>query len=683
MFEEQKIKGACPHDCPDACAIVTTVVDGKAVDLRGAEDHPSTAGKLCNKVAHYLERTYHPERLRTPLKRINSKAEKPQWQAISWEEAYAEIATRFKHISQQHGAEAILPYSYAGHLGALHYASLGHRLFYALGASQLDRTICSAAGGEAIKLTIGNTVGTHMEQVVDSELVILWGTNSVTSNLHFWSRVQEAKRRGAYLISIDPYKNRSAEKCHEWLPIKPGTDAALAFALMHCLVRDGKTDEDYLNQYCLGSEEMKAMVGAWSPAKAAEITGLSVAQIESLAARYGATRKSFIRLNYGLQRHHGGGNAVRAISCLPAFSGAWRERSGGCLLSSSGWYPLQNALMQMPELMPTPKPRMVNMSQLGEALTTLTPPIKALYVYNANPAAVAPDNNQIIKGLKRDDLFTVVHDCFITDTAEFADLVLPATTFLEAEDIHRSYGHSSVLFNHAAIAPVGESRRNTRVFRELAQALGLTHPALYESDASLVRKAFDWQDPKLIDSSLAELKDKGFVHMQLPEAPFAQGGFPTESGKCEMYSTKAERMGLSPLPSYVAPLEASDALLCGQYPLSLNTPPAHDFMNSTFANMTRFTTPLAAPEVMVHPVDAATYGIEDGAWVQVHNARGKVKLKAKISDTTRQGVLTALSIWWRSLSPDGQNINALTPQHLTDIGRGATFYDCQVAITAA
>jgi anaerobic selenocysteine-containing dehydrogenase len=620
-------KGACPHDCPDTCALEYHVAGGKLIEVKGAAGHSVTAGVLCTKVAKYALRTYHPTRIKTPLKRVGAKGE-GKFVPISWDEALATIASKFTSIIAEHGAESILPYSYAGNMGLLQCQSMDRRFFHAIGASQLERGICSSAGAAGLAVTLGSRLGTDMEAFAGSELIILWGTNPITSNLHLWSRCQEAKRRGARLIAIDPYRSLSAEKCHQWLPIKPGTDAALALAMMHVLIRDDLLDHDYIAKYTLGFAELKARAAAWTPLRASDICGIPAADIEALAKAYGSTQKAAIRLNYGMQRHGGGGMAVRTITCLPALTGAWREASGGALLSTSGAYPINVAHLERPDLMPRVDgqlPRVVNMSALGDALAWSAPGcplslgervgvraavpepslqgtappsplaplpegegnqsrLKALFVYNSNPAAVAPDGNAVLAGLAREDLFTVVSEIFITDTARYADIVLPATTSPEHDDINRSYGHYDIVLNRRAIDPVGESVPNTELFRRLAKAMNLTDPCFNETDESMLRHAFDWSHFSLAGQSFETLERDGFLRLNYPKkdgfiTPFAEGGFGTPSGKCEFYSEALGKRGFDPLPTYIPPHEAATEAL----PLALNTPPARNFMNSTFA----------------------------------------------------------------------------------------------------
>ena len=684
------VKGACPHDCPDTCALEYHVSDGTLVDVKGSSTHSVTAGVLCTKVAKYPLRTYHPTRVKTPLKRVGAKGE-GKFAPISWDEALATIADKFRSIITDHGAEAILPYSYAGNMGMLQYGSMDRRFFHVLGASQLDRTICASAGAAGLTVTLGSRLGTDIEAFAHSELIILWGTNPITSNLHLWSRCQEAKRRGARLIAIDPYRSLSAEKCHQWLPIKPGTDAALALAMMHVLIRDDRLDHEYIARHTLGFGPLKERVADWTPERASAICGIPAADIEALAAAYGATKKAAIRLNYGMQRHGGGGMATRTIACLPALTGAWREASGGLQLSTSGAYPMNLGYLERPDLMPKrggKLPRVVNMNALGDALTvTNDPPVKSLFVYNSNPGAVAPDGNVVLRGLAREDLFTVVHDVFITDTARFADIVLPATTSPEHDDINRSYGHYDLVINRRAIAPVGESLPNTELFRRLARTMGLTDPCFGEDDESLIRHAFDWNHPSLAGQSFDALERDGFLRLNYPKkdgfiTPFADGGFGTLSGKCEFYSETLAGRGLDPLPNYVPPHEGDASDVAKEFPLALNTPPLRNAMNSTFGNIDELMAGYGAPTLQLHPADAQARDLTDSQRVRVWNRRGSMQLTMRLSENTRPGVATILWGHWRNHPGADGFVNDLTSQALADMGGGATFYDCRVEVAA-
>jgi len=678
------VRAACPHDCPDTCALLVTVENGRAVDIAGAPDHPTTRGTLCTKVARYLERTYAKDRVLHPLRRAGPKGS-GRFERIGWEEALDTIAERFKAIAaSSDGPQAILPYSYAGTMGLVQSSSMDRRFFHRLGASLLDRTICATAGKEGYAATIGASIGTDLEQFEHAKLILIWGSNPIVSNLHLWGRVQEAKRRGAALVAIDPYRSLSAEKCHRHLAPLPGTDAALALGMMHVLVAENLLDRDYIERYTLGFDRLAERVREYPPARAADITGLAVEEIVTLAREYGTIKPAAIRLNYGLQRHAGGGMAVRTIACLPALVGAWRDPAGGVLLSSSGAYPVDRDALERPDLIRN-RPRTVNMSAIGNALTeTCDPPIRAIYVYNSNPVAVAPESRKVAAGFGREDLFCVVHDVFLTDTADFADIVLPATTQLEHFDVHSSYGHLYVLANNPAVQPLGEAKPNSEVFRLLARRMGFEEACFRQSDEDIARHAFSSSHPRARGLDWNAMKAKGWQRLAVPEtfAPFAQGGFPTPSGKCEFYSETLARRGLDPLPAYVPPREsaASNPELARRYPLAMISPPARHALNSTFANLPLFLEHERTPWLELNPGDAAARGIATGDRVRAYNDRGELTLTARVSEAARPGVVVALSIWWRKLSPDGNNANALTGQALTDLGKAATFYDCLVQV---
>jgi len=677
------VRGACPHDCPDTCALHIGVIDGRAIDIAGDPEHPTTRGTLCTKVARYLERTYSDERILHPLRRVGSKGE-GRFERIGWDEALRTIAQRFKSIVDSlDGPESIVPYSYAGTMGMLQYGSMDRRFFHKMGASLLDRTICSTAGKAGYIATIGAAIGTDLEQFENARLILIWGSNPVVSNLHLWSRIQEAKRRGAKLVAIDPYLSQSAEKCHDHLALLPGTDAALALGMMHVLIAEDLLDHDYIAQHTLGFDALRTRVAEWTPARAATTTGLNEARIVTLAREYGTVRPAVIRLNYGMQRHAGGGMAVRTVACLPALVGAWRDPAGGALLSSSGTYPIDFKALERPHLI-RGKPRTINMSTIGDALLEAVPPIRALYVYNSNPAAVAPESTKVLRGLARDDLFCVVHDVFLTDTADYADIVLPATTQLEHIDIHSSYGHLYVLANNRAIEPLGEAKPNTEVFRHLAAAMGFDDACFRESDEDIARSALMGDDPRASGIDWDTLRARGWQRLNVPSpfAPFANGGFRTPSGKCEFYSETLARQGLDPLPTYTPPREsvASNPELAARFPLAMLSPPARNALNSTFANLPVFLDTEKTPWLDMHPADAAARAIVGGDKVRVFNDRGSLVLTARITDRTREGVVVALSIWWRKLSPDATNANMVTGQALTDMGRAATFYDTLVEV---
>jgi anaerobic selenocysteine-containing dehydrogenase len=681
------VRGACPHDCPDTCALHVTVENGRAVGIAGDPLHPTTRGTLCTKVARYLERTYSDQRLLYPMRRAGRKGE-GKFERIGWNEALDIIATRFRAIAASpDGPQAIVPYSYAGTMGLLQYGSMDRRFFHRLGASQLDRTICSSAGKAGYIATIGAAIGTDLEQFENAKLILIWGSNPIVSNLHLWSRIQEAKRRGAKLVAIDPYRSQSAEKCDVHLALLPGTDAALALGMMHVLVADDLLDHDYIASHTLGFEQLRARVAEWPPERAAAITGLSATAIVELARDYGTIRPAAIRLNYGMQRHAGGGMAMRTAACLPALVGAWRDPAGGALLSSSGTYPVNSKALERPDLIWN-NPRTINMSTIGNALLDVKdPPVRALYVYNSNPVAVAPESARVVSGFSREDLFCVVHDVFLTDTADYADIVLPATTQLEHVDIHSSYGHLYVVANNRAIEPLGEAKPNTEVFRLLAAAMGFAEDCFRESDESMAQAALLSTHSRAKGIDWNTLKEHGWQRLNVPSpfAPFAEGGFPTPSGKCEFYSESLARQGLDPLPTYTPPRESvtSNPVLASRFPLALLSPPARNALNSTFANLPVFLETEKTPRLDMHPADAEARGIVDGDRLRVFNDRGSLTLTARVTDKARQGVVVALSIWWRKLSPDISNANMVTGQALTDMGRAATFYDALVEVEKA
>ncbi|MBS0319572.1 MAG: molybdopterin oxidoreductase family protein [Proteobacteria bacterium] len=679
------VRGACPHDCPDTCAMHVTVENGRAIALRGAPDHPPTAGVLCTKVARYLERTYSPDRVLHPLRRTGPKGPGARFERISWDEALDTIADRFRAIVATDGADAIVPYSYAGNMGLLQYGSMDRRFFHRLGAALLDRTICASAGKAGWVSVIGATVGMDVEAYAESELILIWGSNPVASNVHFWARAQAAKRRGARLVAIDPYRSATADKCHEHVAVMPGTDAALAFGLMHVLIRDGLVDQDYVARYTVGYDALAARAATFTPSRVATLCGIEASTVERLAHDYGTRNPAAIRLNYGMQRHAGGGNAVRAVACLPALVGAWRHPAGGALLSSSGTFPVDGAALERPDLI-RGTPRTVNMSAIGDALNDAAHPIKALFVYNSNPLAVAPESAKVERGLARDDLFCVVHEIFRTDTADYADILLPATTHLENTDIHNSYGHLYVTANNPSIAPRGEALANTELFRRLAARMGFDEPCFADSDDDLARQAFRRDDPRMAGIDWDRLKQQGHARLNVPTpyAPFAEGNFPTRSGRCEFHSATLAAQGADPLPDYVPPREsaATAPALARRYPLAFISPPARNFLNSSFANLPTFLAEEREPRVWLHPDDAASRALSEGDRVRVHNDRGAFAARLHVTDRVKPGVAVAPSIWWRKLSPDGRNANQVTGQALTDMGRAATFYDCLVEVAA-
>ena len=678
------IRAVCPHDCPDTCAMLVTVDDnGRAIRIAGDPDHPVTRGFLCTKVAKYLERTYHEGRLLYPQIRAGAKGE-GKFRRATWDEALELIADKLNAIRADN-PQSILPYSYGGTLGMIQGDSMSMRFFHRIGASLLERTICATAGMTAWNACYGIRMGTDIEGIPDAKLIILWGTNTLTSNPHLWPFIRKAKANGARTICIDPLRTRTAQACDEHIAIRPGTDAALALALMHIAFRENLHDRQYLDQMTVGWEKLRDRVLAeYSPERVASIARIPVETIERLGMLYASTQPSFIRLNYGLQRHAGGGSAVRAIALLPAITGAWNYAGGGAQLSTSQIFPLNSAYLERTDLIP-PGTRTINMALLGETLTeTNDPPVRAMIVYNSNPAAIAPDRDRVLDGLSRHDLFTVVIEHFQTDTADYADVLLPATTQLEHTDAHKAYGHLYLSYNNAAIAPLGESLPNSEIFRRIAARMGLDHPELQESDESMIRNAVS----TVPGIEFEDLRERGWIRLQLPSPhlPYRSGAkLPTPSGKIEIDSSRFAAEGLDPVPSYIAPRESEerDPELARRFPLALISPPAHSFLNSTFVNVASLRRSAGKPTLEIHADDATRRGIDAGDVVRIHNDRGYFTAEAVITDRVRPGVVCAPSVWWPKLASDRRNANHTTSQALTDIGHGATFYDNLVEVSRA
>lgn len=678
-----------------------TVEDGRATRVQGDPTHPVTRGFLCAKVTKYLDRVYSPDRLLYPMRRSapkgQGKGDASDFTRISWDEALDEISRRFQQISDDFGPEAILPYSYAGNMGLLSYSGMAHRFFYRLGASQLDRTICASAGGAGMQTVIGRNVGMEPQAFRDSKYIIAWGANIHATNVHLWPFIEEARRKGAKLVVIDPYKTRTA-RCADWyLPINPGTDVALALAMMHVIINENLYDADYVSKYTLGFDELKKRVQDYSPERVAPWTGISASDITKLAREYATVRPAAIRVNYGVQRSQNGGSAIRAVAMLPCITGSWAEVGGGLQLSTSGAFYMNVHALERPDLMaksPLGRPaRIVNMSELGKALTQLDgPPVKAVFVYNSNPAVVAPNHHDVIRGFLRPDLFTVVHEQFFTDTTLYADIVLPATTFLEHKELNKAYGHTYVQLSSQAIEPLGESRSNTQMFAALAQRMGFTEECFQQDadamiDATLspapISRPADWE--KWMDGITRErLEAEGHVRLNIgdgPFLPFAKGGFATASGKAELYSKSLEEQGLDPVVSFVPPEESRLSERARQFPLELLARKADNFLNSSFTNIPSIQK-MERPELLeIHTADAQKRDIHEGDWVRVFNQRGEVRLRAHVNGAVQPGVVAA-RLNANRFTPDGKSINSLTSETLTDIGGGATFYSCLVEVEA-
>jgi anaerobic selenocysteine-containing dehydrogenase len=687
------IHAACSHDCPDACGVLITVEDGRATKIQGDPAHPVTRGFLCAKVAKYLDRVYSPDRVLYPMRRVAPKGI-AGFQRITWDEALDEITDRFRKIINEFGSEAILPYSYGGNIGTLNGASMDRRFFHRLGASQLERNICSAAGEAGLKSVIGVKLGTEPEQFAQSRYIIAWAANIHGNNVHLWPFIEEARRKGAKLVVIDPYRTRTAA-CADWyLPINPGTDAALALGMMHVIINENLHDADYVERYTIGFDELRKKATDYPPERVAQWTGIAAADILKLAREYASTRPSVIRLNYGVQRSERGGMATRAVTMLPCITGSWKEVGGGLQLSTSEAYGLNGDALERPDLMlkALGRPaRSVNMVELGRALNSLeSPPIKALFVYNSNPAAVCPNHNEVIKGLRRPDLFTVVHEQFFTDTTDYADIVLPATTFFEQKDLQKAYGHYYLQMSHQTIAPLGECRPNVEVFRSLAQRMGFDDDCFGESVEQMIDVALESPNPWLQGIDRKRLEQEGHVRLnfekQFPGSqdsdfflPFARGGFRTASGKAELYSEALKLQGVDPVVEFTPPEESRHGALARAFPLELLARKSDNFLNSTFSNlpeMQRLEKETGLLEM--NAADARTRGISDGDTVRVFNRRGDIHLKARVDGKVQPGVVCARLSWAKLTS--GRNINVLTSEKLTDLGNSATFYSVLVEV---
>ncbi len=703
------VHAACPHDCPDACGVLITVEDGRATKIQGDPGHPVTRGFLCAKVAKYLDRVYSPDRVLYPMRRIAAKGLAPAnagegaratrtWQRISWDEALDEIASRFRAIISEFGSEAILPYSYGGTLGALNGGSMDRRFFQRLGASELERTICSSAGEAGLESVMGVKLGTEPEQFIHSRYIIAWASNIHGNNVHLWPFIVEARRRGAKLVVIDPYRTRTAA-CADWyLPINPGTDAALALAMMHVIIGEGLHDADYVAKHTLGFDQLCEKVKAYPPERAAQWTGIAAEDIRKLAREYATVRPSVIRVNYGVQRSEGGGTAMRAISMLPCIIGSLKEAGGGIHLSTSGAFDLNKDALRRPDLKPNGlerPPRMVNMVRLGEALNTLDdPPVKALFVYNSNPAAVCPNHNEVVRGLKRTDLFTVVHEQFFTDTTDYADIVLPATTFFEHKDLQAAYGHYYLQISDQAIEPLGGCRANVEVFRALAERMGFRDSCFSESIDEMIDGALASKNPWLEGISRERLEQERQVRLNFngqrseassqpePFLPFANGNFRTPSGKAELYSEAMKALGLDPVAEFTPPEESRHGKQGSSFPLELLARKADNFMNSTFANQPSVEQMEETNLLEIHSTDARARGIADGEAVRVFNRRGEIFLKARVDGAVQPGVVSA-KLNWAKLGPGFRNINVLTSEKLSDLGNSATFYSVLVEVELA
>jgi anaerobic selenocysteine-containing dehydrogenase len=672
-------RSVCALDCPDCCSLLVTVEDGRGTRLRGDAAHPVTRGFLCGKVAQYLEREYSPGRLLYPQRRVGAKGE-GRFERITWDEALDAIASRLQGVAREFGPEAILPYSYAGTMGLLNGAGMDRRFFHRLGASRLARTICSEAGLVGQTDALGLRYNTEPEQFRHARLILAWGANILGTNVHLWPFIMEARRNGAKLYTIDPHRNRTGAASDRHYFINPGSDTALALALMHVISGEGLYDREYVEKYTEGFDGLRERVREWTPQRAAELTGIAAEEIAALAREYATTRPAVIRLNYGVQRSERGSMAVRTIALLPALVGSWRDVGGGFQLSTSQAFQLNRKGLERPELQWQSlgrEARLVNMTELAAALTTLdAPPVKALVVYNSNPAAIAPNQNLVQRGMAREDLFTVVLEQFQNDTADYADILLPSTTFLEHTDLYLAYGHYYLQLARPALGAPGETKSNVEVFRLLAARMGFDDPCFADTEDDMVRTLLDSPHPFVKGITIEELDQRGWVRLRLPEPfqPFAEGGFGTADGKCHF---RAEEL------DYTPPVESrhGDRELRSRYPLELISPKNDDSMNSTFGHRDAVDKQTAMLHLSAE--DAAARRIRDADPVLVYNQRGSVLLEAHVDGRVRPGVVCAPSVRWGKRAPGGRSVNALTSSRLTDKGGGPTFYSCLVEVERA
>lgn len=667
----------CSLDCPDQCGLLVHKQDGAIVKVEGDPAHPVTRGAICNKVRNMAARLYDERRLTTPLRRVGSKGA-GQFEPISWTEAIEEITGRWKRLIAEQGSECILPYSFYGNMGRIGTEGMGTRFFHRLNASQLDQTICEAAGTEGYRYTMGGSFGADPEQTVHAKLFIFWGINAVSTNMHQVTIAEQARKAGAKIVAIDVHRNRTGKWADWFIPIRPGTDTALALGLMHVLFAEGLTDEAFLREYTVGHEELRRHAAAYDPATVSGITGVPAADIVELARLYGGTSPSFIRIGNGIQHHDNGGMNVRSIACLPALTGQWLLQGGGAIKGNGGYVKHNTQALERPELRGGRQARRINMNRIGSALLEQSPPISSLYVYNSNPAVVAPESNKVRAGLAREDLFTVVHDLFLTETAKYADIVLPATSAFENTDLYHSYWHHYVQIQRPVVAPHGESKSNNDVFRLLAAGMGYEDEAFKDDDDALIRQAVDFPGNKAYDPVTYEaLVEKQFVRADV--RPLFPGRLPTPSGKIELYSQTMERRGLPPLPTYT-PLKEEEE---GGYPFAFIPAPNHNFLNSTFSNNDKHIKMERVPKLHMHSADAQALGIADGDEVRVWNDRGEAWLLAAVGEDVLPGVVVSQGLWADKAGGRGATVNALTPDRLSDMGGGAVFFSGRIAVEKA
>lgn len=661
----------CSLDCPDQCGLLVHKENGKIVKIEGDPDHPVTKGNICNKVRHMTERLYDPKRLTTPLKRTGKKGDS-RFTPITWDEAIETIVSNWRHFIKVHGPESILPYSFYGNMGNINAEGMDRRFFYRLGASQLERAICSVAGSTGYKYTMGGSVGTDPEETTETKLFIMWGINAVSTNMHQMTIAQKARKNGAKIVVIDVHKNQTGRMADWFIPIRPGTDSALALGMMHILFAEKMVDREFMKEFTVGYAELEEHVKQYDPQTVSEITGVPVDDIYELTRMYGTTSPSFIRIGNGLQHHDNGGMIVRTIACLPALTGAWQVKGGGAIKSNKSFLRHNSAALQRPDLLENKQTRTFNMNQLGKVLLEADPPVYSLFVYNANPAVVTPESNKVRKGLSRDDLFTVVHDLFLTETAQYADIVLPATSAFEQTDFYASYWHHYMQLQQPVVEPYGESKSNMEVFRLLAAAMGYDDEALQASDEELIQQTLaESNSPFIKHIRYEDLVENQYV--KADRNSFSLKKLDTPSGKIELYSSLMEKDGHPPLPTYTPLVEEE------KFPFLFVPGPNHNFLNSTFSNNEKHTKLERTAKVYLNRKDAEALNIEDGELVRLWNERGECELTAAVGDNVLPGVVVSQGLW-ADMPGKKQTVNALTPDRLADMGGGATFFSGRVNV---
>ncbi len=695
--------GGCPHDCPDTCAMIFEVENGKLVSVHGNKEHPMTRGGLCVKLNDYEKRHYHPDRVLYPLRRTGPKGSK-QFEQISWGAALDEITDRWKAIIDEYGPQAIMPYSYAGHQGLVHGLNGGDAFFNRLGATVCERTWCGVGSATAWVLTCGPSGGMDPESFVHSKYIVIWGCNSVSSNLHHWHFVKKAQKKGAKVVVIDVYKSRTARQADWHIAPKPGTDGALAMALINTIISEDLVDRDYVDKYTIGYEELAERAKTRTPEWAEEITGVAADDIRTLAREMSTTKPAAIRIGVALEKHYGGGQTIRAVCCIPALTGAWRDVGGGIHQMPFWEHPYKFDVISRPDFIPEGT-RVVNNLQIGRALTgeiPLDPPLKSMMCWNSNPVTQAPECDKIVAGLLREDLFLVSAEHFISDTAAYADIVLPAAMGAEMEDIILSWGHNYLTYTTKCIEPPGETASNREIFRRLAAPMGFEEDCFKWSDSECLENFVDWDSPACEGIDLAYVRDHGYARLNLgtpdDRAPHKQGNFPTPSGKCEFLSATAAKGNfivapfrqmyeafqpgepLDTLPDYVPPLEsaATDPELAKKYPLNIVSPKSHGFLNSCYANIDNKVKRQGEQFVLINEVDATDRRIKDGDHVRVFNDRGAFEADAKLTDDVNPGVIVATVGYWRQLT--NGTVNNISSAEFVNMGHAPTFSDNLVQV---